>query len=125
MVSGKAYDGLPMKRIPMRVPVCLENAQPTLNARKRMFPTCRTCYDWGTYVSIVMTTCGALLTHVRPYISDNGAKNRGPNANESRNMLRVMAVIVSLTVFSCSAILGRAGDMMALARGETKVYSAT
>lgn len=38
-------------------------------------------------------------THVRPYTSESGAKNRGPTAKDKRNTLKIRAVIVGSVIW--------------------------
>jgi len=61
------------------------------------------------------------LTHVRPYISESGAKRRGPVANEIRNMESVMARIVSLAILKWVLMSGRADAIIELASGVANV----
>jgi len=76
-------------------------AQPILNPRRPMFPPWR--------------------THFRPYISDNGARNNGPSAKDSKKMLRYIAMIVGLVTLYFSARSGRPGAIIELDSGDTKV----
>ena len=60
-------------------------------------------------------------TQTRPYISERGAKNRGPRAKDRRKMLRVNARIVEFVIAYFKAMSGRPGAIMELARGGTRV----
>jgi hypothetical protein len=65
----------------------------------------------------VNMTLEMFITHRRPYISDNGAKTRGPSAQARRYMVRVRAKTVSDLMLYFFAISGKPGAMIELARG--------
>lgn len=68
---------------------------------------------------------GAARTHARPYISEKGAINRGPIANERRKILKVNAITVGFVMPNFMATSGKPGAMIELANGATNVYSET
>lgn len=75
------------------------------------------------HLEAVRRSCGETRghTHVRPYISERGPRNRGPMAKERRKMLRVNAMIVVFVMSYFKAMSGRPGAIMELARGLTNV----
>lgn len=78
-VDLDAKNGVQRNRNPMRAPVVGANAHPRLNASVNRFPIWRTWVGKVIYfckwVAIVEMT--GIHTHVRPYISEIGARNRG------------------------------------------------
>lgn len=115
---------IPKNRRPIRAPVVGANAHPMLNAKENMLPI------WNTYVRGYISEGNALtenmlVTHVRPYISDIGARKRGPIAKESKKILSVIASIVSLVIPYLIATSGKPGAIMEDANGDTNVYNET
>jgi len=49
---------------------------------------------------------------IRPYISDNGARNNGPNAYPSTNTDIEVCISTSLVISKFSAMAGNAGEMI-------------
>ena len=62
------------KRNPMRAPDVGANAQPRLKATVNRLLIWRT---WKVYENTEQLKVGIVLTQVRPYISDRGARIRG------------------------------------------------
>lgn len=68
-------------------------------------------------LNAVNMTLEMFITHLRPIISDKGAKTSGPSAQARRYMVRVRAKTVSDLMSYFLAISGKPGAMMELARG--------
>ena len=84
--------------MPIRTLVVGAKAQARLNAANKRLLMWRTlCHEHG--LEVTGDDIGSnTLTHVLPYISDNGARNNGPIAKVMRKILRTIAVIVTLVM---------------------------
>jgi len=73
-------------------------------------------------VKMRKTKVDKCMITIRPYISDSGAKKRGPMAKPNRNMDTVMLAIVVLVAPNSLLYTSAAGATILDAKGVMKVY---